>query len=113
MQLSDETDGGRTESDGFASYRTPLYSDFLIAHSTVNGFSSWRNTVQGSWFMQVLGASLLVNSYKYDLVTILTKVARVIAREYESNSSFKDFNQKKQIPFMYSTLTNKLFLKQK
>jgi len=109
----DEADGGRTETDGFASYRTPLYSDFLIAHSTVNGFYSWRNTVQGSWFIQVLGAALLVNSYKYDLVTILTKVGRVIAREYESNSSYKDFNQKKQMPFIYSTLTNKLYLKQK
>jgi len=103
----------RTETDGFASYRTPLHADFLIAHSTVNGFYSWRNTVQGSWFIQVLGASLLVNSYKQDLMTILTKVARVVAREYESNSSNKDFNAKKQIPFIYSTLTNKLLFKHK
>ena len=43
----------RTSTDNFASYRTPLYSDFLLAHSTVSGYYSWRNTVQGSWFIQV------------------------------------------------------------
>ena len=41
-----------------AYFRTPLHADFLIAHSTVNGFYSWRNTVQGSWFIQVLPFSL-------------------------------------------------------
>ena len=49
----DEKKKSRTETDGFASYRTPLHSDFMIAHSTVAGYYSWRNTVQGSWFIQV------------------------------------------------------------
>ena len=44
---------GRTSTDSFASYRTPLHADFLLAHSTVAGYYSWRNTVQGSWFIQV------------------------------------------------------------
>ena len=43
----------RTSTDSFASYRTPLHADFLLAHSTVAGYYSWRNTVQGSWFIQV------------------------------------------------------------
>ena len=59
--------GGRTSSDSFASYRTPLHADFLLAHSTVAGYYrwvrwaknwnefllSWRNTASGSWFIQV------------------------------------------------------------
>ena len=49
----EEKKKSRTETDGFASYRTPLHSDFMIAHSTVAGYYSWRNTVQGSWFIQV------------------------------------------------------------
>ena len=43
----------RTMTDSLATYRTPLYADFLLAHSTVAGFYSWRNTVSGSWFIQV------------------------------------------------------------
>ena len=30
--------GSRTSSDSFASYRTPLHADFLLAHSTVAGY---------------------------------------------------------------------------
>ena len=44
---------GHDGGDGFASYRTPSHSDFLVAHSSVEGYYSWRNTVQGSWFIQV------------------------------------------------------------
>ena len=36
--------GGRTSSDSFASYRTPLHADFLLAHSTVAGYYRWRKT---------------------------------------------------------------------
>ena len=68
---------------------------------------------------------------KEDLVTIMTKVtinsachssfsfshslqvSQVVARDYESNSSRPEHNNKKQIPFIYSTLVNKLFLKPK
>jgi len=104
---------GRTSTDSFASYRTPLHADFLLAHSTVNGYYSWRNTVQGSWFIQVLGSALLANYADQDMLTILSKVAKVVAFEYESNSSRSEFNNKKQIPFIYSTFTNKLYIQPK
>ena len=51
----------RTGTDSLASYRTPLYSDFLLAHSTVSGYYSWRNTVQGSWFIQVADTPTLLS----------------------------------------------------
>jgi len=104
---------GRTSTDSFASYRTPLHADFLLAHSTVAGYYSWRNTVQGSWFIQVLGPALMSNYKDHDVLTILSKVSKVVATEYESNSSRTEFNNKKQIPFIYSTLTNKLFIQPK
>ena len=53
MYMSCQVSLSRTGTDSLASYRTPLYSDFLLAHSTVSGYYSWRNTVQGSWFIQV------------------------------------------------------------
>jgi len=105
--------GGRTSSDSFASYRTPLHADFLLAHSTVAGYYSWRNTASGSWFIQVLGWALMANGQSHDLLTILAKVNKVVAREYESNSSRSEFNHKKQTPFIYSTLTHRLFLRQR
>jgi len=108
-----KTSLGRTSTDSFASYRTPLHADFLLAHSTVAGYYSWRNTMQGSWFIQVLGPALLTNCQDHDILTILSKVAKVVATEYESNSSRTEFNNKKQIPFIYSTLTNKLVIKPK
>ena len=48
-----------------------------------------------------------------DIVSILTLVGRRVAREYESLSSRKEFNNKKQTPFFYSTLTMKLYFDNK
>ena len=93
----------------FASYKVPIHSDFLIAHSTISGFYSWRNTVQGSWFIQTLTKILDEHALKRDLVTLLTITSNRVAREYESSSSREEFNNKKQTPFFYSTLTQKLF----
>lgn len=53
----------RTMTDSLATYRTPLYADFLLAHSTVAGFYSWRNTVSGSWFIQVCTQQLSPSIY--------------------------------------------------
>ena len=44
------------------------------------------------------------------LCTILyctLQVSKVVAREYESNSSRAEYNNKKQTPFLYSTLTHR------
>lgn len=97
------------DGDGFASYRTPTHADFLLAHSSVEGYFSWRNTVQGSWFIQVLGAALTANAATHDLDSIMTRVAKVVATEYISNSKHEEWNEKKQIPFVYSTLTAKVY----
>ena len=58
----------RTSTDSLASYKTPLFADFLMAHSTVTGYYSWRNTVQGSWFIQVKRNSLQQLSDFYIIV---------------------------------------------
>jgi len=97
------------DGDGFASYRTPTHADFLLAHSSVEGYFSWRNTVQGSWFIQVLAAALTANGSTADLDSILTRVAKVVATEYETKNKHEEWNMKKQIPFVYSTLTSKVY----
>lgn len=103
----DQTDGA-----GFASYKVPIHADFLISHSTISGFYSWRNTAAGSWFIQSLVA-VLEKSGNRDIFSLLTQVNRRVTHEYESNSSRKEFNHKKQTPFFYSTLTLKFYLEKK
>ena len=56
---------------------------------------------------------MIANNKTEDVLTILTKVSKVVALDYESNSSRPEYNNKKQIPFIYSTLINKLYLKPK
>ena len=98
-----------TDSVGFASYKVPMHADFLISHSTISGFYSWRNTSAGSWFIQSL-VSLVEKEVKdRDVVSILTNINKKVSQEYESQSSRREFNHKKQTPFFYSTLTMKLY----
>ena len=88
-----------------------MHSDFLIAHSTVSGYYSWRNTVNGSWFIQAL-ASVMADyaGQKRDLLTLLTITSKRVAIDYESASSRKEYSGKKQTPYFYSTLRYKLCL---
>ena len=63
-----------TDSVGFASYKVPMHADFLISHSTISGFYSWRNTSAGSWFIQSL-VSLVEKEVKdRDVVSLLTNI---------------------------------------
>lgn len=113
----DRLDGGvtlvnphdRTEVDGtpnIQSYRIPVHADFLIAYSTIPGFYSWRNTTRGSWFIQSLCEELKANGEKYDLLTLLTFVARRVAIDYESNvPNDVVMHRQKQIPCVTSMLT--------
>ena len=55
----------------------PGHTDFVIAHSTVAGFYSWRNTVQGSWYMQALTRVLAKERHERDLLSMLTNVNKV------------------------------------
>ncbi|XP_053204451.1 caspase-3-like [Panonychus citri] len=36
----------------------PIWADFLISYSTVEGYFSYRNTSSGGWFVQSLGPLL-------------------------------------------------------
>ncbi len=107
------TPAAATATDSFASYKVPAHADFLIAHSTVAGFYSWRNTAAGSWYIQSLARALRAERGHRDLLSILTLVNLTVAREYESSSSRPEFNDKKQTPFVFSTLTRKLYLEPK
>ena len=61
----------------------PGHTDFVIAHSTVAGFYSWRNTVQGSWYMQALTRVFAKERQERDLLSMLTNVNKVRNLDYQ------------------------------
>ena len=72
-------------------YRGPLQidSDFVMAYSVIPGQYSWRNRKRGSWFIESLDACLEKYASSKDLLSILTRVNKKVAIEYESNTSVK------------------------
>lgn len=91
-------------------YRIPNFADFVISYSTVPGFYSWRNTSQGSWFIQALTEIFGKYSSNMDLLTMMTMVSRKVAYDFESNvPNDPEMDKKKQIPCITSMLTRLIY----
>ncbi|KAF6024249.1 hypothetical protein EB796_017436 [Bugula neritina] len=85
------------------SKKLPSGSDFLIAYATVPGFVSWRNSEQGSWFIQAM-CEVFLNRYKYeDALNMLVEVNNKVATIYESATKHK------QMPSPVVLLRKKLY----
>ncbi|KAL4679593.1 hypothetical protein H8959_009243 [Pygathrix nigripes] len=69
-----ETDSG--VEDDMACHKIPVEADFLYAYSTAPGYYSWRNSKDGSWFIQSLCAMLKQYADKLEFMHILTRVNR-------------------------------------
>ena len=73
------------------------------------GYYSWRNSKDGSWFIQSLCSMLRLYAHKLEFMHILTRVNRKVALEFESFSLDSAFHGKKQIPCIVSMLTKELY----
>ncbi|XP_068570326.1 caspase-3-like [Cebidichthys violaceus] len=108
-----DLDGGslvETDSvDAQTSERIPVEADFLYAYSTAPGYYSWRNTQNGSWFMQSLCEMLLHFRGELELMQIMTRVNRKVALNFESASNLPGYSGKKQIPCIVSMLTKDFY----
>ncbi|XP_034556042.1 caspase-3-like [Notolabrus celidotus] len=91
------------------SERIPVEADFLYAFSTAPGYYSWRNTSNGSWFIQALCEMLHGCSGELELMQIMTRVNRKVATHFESSSNLPGFSGKKQIPCIVSMLTKDFY----
>ncbi|XP_034554906.1 caspase-3-like [Notolabrus celidotus] len=106
-----DLDGG-IETDSISegtSERIPVEADFLYAFSTAPGYYSWRNTSNGSWFIQALCEMLHGCSGELELMQIMTRVNRKVATHFESSSNLPGFSGKKQIPCIVSMLTKDFY----
>lgn len=81
--------------------RLPVQADFLFAYATVPGYVSYRNTGQGSWYIQTLCDQLRINGTRYDLMKLLTIVNHKVATEFPKDAS----TTIKQMPYFNSSLT--------
>ncbi|XP_044537144.1 caspase-3-like [Gracilinanus agilis] len=102
-----QTDSGTDED--VACQKIPVEADFLYAYSTVPGYYSWRNSKDGSWFIQALCAVLKQYAHKLEIMQLLTQVNRKVATEFESYSLDISFHGKKQVPCIISMLTKELY----
>lgn len=91
----------------------PTLADLLVMYSTAEGYYSFRNPTDGSWFIQALCEELRENTQE-DLMTILTGVNRRVAFAKQSfvpdNS---EFDAMKQMPNIMSMLTKTMYLMSK
>ena len=94
-------------------YVIPTLADLLVMYSTAEGYYSFRNPDQGSWFMQALCAELLENPQE-DLLTLLTSINRRVAFGYQSNVPHKhEWDASKQMPNIVSMLTKIFYFTKK
>ncbi|XP_046391987.1 caspase-1-like isoform X2 [Ischnura elegans] len=103
----------RTETDsGVNSYKIPSIADFLISYSTVDGYYSWRNPENGTWFIRSLCEELRDWAPRgKEFLQILVKVHARVAFQYQSfNEKDPSFDAKKQIPSFVCMLTRCLYL---
>lgn len=103
-----------TDSSSTSSYKIPTHADFLMAYSSVEGFFSWRNPEDGTWFIQCLCDELRKNAGKTDLLKMLTNVSRKVALDYQSfNDAIPWQHEQKQVPSIVSMLIRDVHLRPK
>jgi Caspase domain. len=82
---------------------------FLNCSVFFPGFYSWRNTTNGSWFVQALCCELQDKGTSVDILTLLTFVIQRVALNFESNTPDNQrMHQQKQIPCVTTMLTRLL-----
>nr|QLI42792.1 caspase-3-like protein [Onchidium reevesii] len=118
-----ELDGGVDVSDAIGEEeameeevvirRIPTEADFLMAYSVVPGYFAWRNSSRGSWFIQAIVSVFQANWKTMDVLTMMTRVNKKVAYDFQSNASSQSMNRKKQIPCITSMLTKDVYFTEK
>lgn len=110
MSMSDAVDAHSFDEEVFV---IPTLADLLVMYSTAEGYYSFRNPADGSWFIQALCIELKENGHE-ELMTILTGVNRRVAFAKQSNvpDNFK-IDAMKQMPNIVSMLTKGMYFLKK
>ncbi|KAJ3643994.1 hypothetical protein Zmor_026671 [Zophobas morio] len=63
-----------TMTDAILKQAQRTYSDMLICHPSVKGYSAHRNSIKGSWYIQLLCKVFMENAHDMDMESLLRKV---------------------------------------
>ena len=80
-------------------------------HQSVAGYFSWRNSGDGSWFIQAVKRVFQEHAPDLELLQLMTLVSRCVAFDFQSNTDDDFTTGMKQVPCIVSTLTKQVFLK--
>nr|QAV56480.1 caspase-7 [Dugesia japonica] len=90
--------------------KIPIEADVLIGYSTVPGYFSWRNSSNGSWYIQALCSEIEKNAKTEDVVHILVRVNASVAGNFSSNTGDTKSHGMIQIPSFTCMLRKKVLL---
>ncbi|XP_071106979.1 caspase-7-like [Haliotis cracherodii] len=112
--VGDDADDDYDEVDGeCVTYKIPSGADFLLAYSTVAGYQSSRNKMNGSCYINALCCVLKKYSTTMDLLRMLILVNKMVARGFQSNIDGRSKIPVKQMPSFVSMLTKDLLFSPK
>nr|6PPM_B Chain B, Ancestral Caspase-6 small subunit [Homo sapiens]6PPM_D Chain D, Ancestral Caspase-6 small subunit [Homo sapiens]6PPM_H Chain H, Ancestral Caspase-6 small subunit [Homo sapiens]6PPM_K Chain K, Ancestral Caspase-6 small subunit [Homo sapiens] len=94
-------------------YTLPAGADFIMCYSTAEGYYSYRETVNGSWYIQDLCEMLKKYGSELEFTEILTLVNRKVSLRSVPNCKDPAAIGKKQMPCFASMLTKKLYFRPK
>lgn len=113
LRLVSQSDTVDAKSLSEKHHVIPTLADLLVMYSTAEGYYSFRNPSDGSWFIQALCQELTENGHE-DLMTILTGVNRTVAFARQSHVPDRsELDAMKQMPNIMSMLTKTMYFMKK
>ncbi|KAI1728273.1 caspase domain-containing protein [Ditylenchus destructor] len=88
----------------YKKVKEPTDADMLIAYATTPNYVSWRNSMNGTWFIQSICEIFSKYAAKDDIMSMLTRVKKQVADVYQSSGSGA-----KQIPETATRLRKKFY----
>ena len=89
-----------------------LKSD-INSFSLVSGYYSWRNNVDGSWFVQALCRVLREMGDDTELMYMMTLVNSLVASDFRACTDSEFTQSARQMPCLVSMLTAQVFFRPK
>ena len=81
----------------------PKGADILLSYSTMQGYTSFRSSIHGTWYVLTLVETFAQHAWEEDVLSLLTLVNYKVARAHTSAGW-------RQVPCPQSTLRKKLYL---
>lgn len=99
--------------DGCGVQTLPAGADFIMCYSVAEGYYSFREIFNGSWYIQDLCELLQQYGNSLEFTELLTLVNRKVSMRTVTMRRNVDAYGKKQMPCFSSMLTKKLYFRPK